>query len=135
MCIRPGHVEQHVRHQRALPAGVELLEKPRKLTDDTLLAVALLAAPAVAASAFHVAVLHVATGEKPIPENKLDFFNMCSTNLNFLQGRASARGPWLASTILQGAVRSNSSEPPAWELRKLIEVSPTQVCISLQADA
>ena len=39
--IRPGHVEQHVRHQRALPAGVELLEEPRKLADDALLAVAL----------------------------------------------------------------------------------------------
>ena len=61
-----------MRHQRALPAGVELLEEARKLTDDALLAVALLAAPAaaVAASAFHVAVLHVAAGEEPIPEKR-----------------------------------------------------------------
>ena len=35
----PGHVEQHVRHQRALPAGVKLLEQPRHFADDALLLV------------------------------------------------------------------------------------------------
>ena len=69
-----------MRHQRALPAGVELLEEARKLTDDALLAVALLAAPAsVAAFALQVAVMTV--GEEPIPEKKeiieYDFFNRC----------------------------------------------------------
>ena len=58
-----------MRHQRALPAGVELLEEARKLTDDALLAVALLAAPAaVAAFALQVAVM--AVGEEPIPEKR-----------------------------------------------------------------
>ena len=78
--IRPGHVEQHVRHQRALPAGVELLEEARQLADDALLqlAAALLAASPVAAAASSVFQgTSVTVGEEPVPDGRwkmlLDF--------------------------------------------------------------
>ena len=64
--VRPGHVQQHVRHQRALPAGVELLEEPRHLADDALLlVVALLAVAAIVVQGADVAV-----GEEVVPESK-----------------------------------------------------------------
>ena len=61
--MRPGHVQQHVRHQRALPAGVKLLEQPRHLADDALLVVVAL----LPASAVVVEGADVAVGEKVVP--------------------------------------------------------------------
>ena len=62
--MRPGHVQQHVRHQRALPAGVELLEEPRHLADDALLVVVALIPAAVAVV---VKGADVAVGEEVVP--------------------------------------------------------------------
>ena len=64
--MRPGHVQQHVRHERALPAGVELLEEPRHLADDALLVVVALLPPAVAVAVV-VKGADVAVGEEVVP--------------------------------------------------------------------